>query len=264
MRAIRNSDHRPWQVVFMIGWLVYRLATPATSLAAATATCSEGPLAVNHWRGEALSAGQKHGTSGTVPGRILNMCTSPNPVLEIDGTFYFSNVEPASGSFRDIVQIGFGQGRSPTLSGGMHYVYAYGVSTSTPGCGSFQDRDPLTQQVGTYVVAQHDFKVYHQTNFWRLFVDSTQKVAIGEGNICWTPGKSSWFGETWDAGDQLGGTSTVKLPVTLMNYANAENGGFFWTNFNAAQACNYNTDPPAAYQCDITSTRSIDLWTNNR
>jgi hypothetical protein len=54
------------------------------------------------------------------------------------------------------------------------------------------------------------------------------------------------------------------MAVQSMNYANAENGGFFFTNLNAAQACNYSAAPPAAYQCDITGTRTIEIWTNNR
>lgn len=244
--------------------LSYQLAFPGISLAIGTTSCAEGPGAVNHWRGEALVAGQKHGTSATVPGRVLSLCTSPNPLLEIDGSFYFSNVEPASGSFRDIIQIGFGQGRSPSVPGGMYYYTGWGRSTSTAGCSTFANRDPLTTSAGLYDSAQHDYKVYHQTNFWRLLVDSTQKVAIGESEICWTPGKSSWFGETWDSGDQLGGSQSSHLPVTLMNYANAEDGGFFWTNFDAAQACNYSAAPPAAYSCDITDTRTIEIWTQDR
>jgi hypothetical protein len=244
--------------------LAYQATVPQSTLAAGTANCQEGPLAVNHWRGQAVSGGQKHGTSGTVPGRVLSMCTGPGVPVEIDGTFYFSNVEPAAGSFRDIVQIGFGQGRSPTLFNGMRYYTGWGRSTSTSGCAGFSNRDPIAVDAGAYVNAQHDYKVYHQTNNWRLYVDSTQKLAVGESSICWTPGRSTWFGETWDAGDQLGGTQADHLPVTLMNYTNSEGGGFVFTNLNAAQACNYNADPPAVYRCDITGTRSIEIWTQDR
>lgn len=49
-----------------------------------------------------------------------------------------------------------------------------------------------------------------------------------------------------------------------MNYANAENGGFFFTNFNPALACNYSAAAPAAYQCDVVGARAVDVWTNNR
>lgn len=236
---------------------------PSATLAAATADCSEGPLAVNHWRGQAVGGGAKHGTSGTVPGRTLKMCTNPGAV-EIDGSWYFSNVEPASGSFRDIVQIGFGQGRSPTLSGGMHFVSGWGRSTSTAGCSGLSNVDPLTKQRGSYDSAQHDYKVYHQNNVWKLLVDSTQKASVGEDSICWSPARSTWFGETWDKGDRIGGTAANPLPVTLMNYATSENGGFFWTSLTAGQVCNISNDPPAAYQCETVSSKSIEIWTESR
>ncbi len=163
------------------------------------------------------------------------------------------------------MQIGVGQGRSPTiLNGGIRYFTAWGRSQSTPGCSGFSNKDPVANDMGAYASASHDFKVYHQTNAWRLLVDSTQKSQVAEASICWTPGKSSWFGETWDAGDQMGGTAANHLTVASMNYANAENGGFFWTNFDAAQACNYSAAAPAAYKCDITGTRAIDIWTSDR
>jgi hypothetical protein len=240
------------------------LVFAGTAFAAGTNACSEGPGAVNHWRGEAVVGGQKHGTSGTVPGRTLLMCTGPG-LVEVDASFYFSNVEPASGSFRDIVQIGFGQGRSPTLTAGMHFESAWGRSTSTSGCSAFSDVDPITHERGSYDSLQHDYKVYHQNNEWDLLVGSTIKSIVAESSICWTPGKSSWFGETWDKGDQLGGTAASHLPVTLMNYAGAEGGGFVWTNLVPGPVCNYNNAvPPAEYQCNITSSTAIGLWTNDR
>lgn len=60
----------------------------------------------------------------------------------------------------------------------------------------------------------------------------------------------------------MGGTPGSKLNISNMTYQNAEGGGFFFTNFNAAQACNYSGGAPAPYVCDITGTRSIDVWTD--
>lgn len=44
---------------------------PRAVLAAAVTDCSEHPGQANHWRGEAVGGGAKHGTSGTVIGRTL-------------------------------------------------------------------------------------------------------------------------------------------------------------------------------------------------
>jgi len=231
--------------------------------AAGTANCSEGPGAVNHWRGEAVGGGQKHGTSGTVPARTLQMCSNPG-LIEVDGSFYFSNVEPNSGSFRDIVQIGFGQGRAPTISGGMQFFTGWGRSSTTAGCSGFSNVDPFATGAGSYDNAQHDYKVYHQSNVWKLLVGPTLKKSISESSICWTPGRSTWFAETWDSGDQIGGTAASHLPVTSMNYANAEDGGFLWTSLTAGQACNYSNAAPAVYQCNIPGATQIGLWTQDR
>lgn len=236
---------------------------PSAALAAAVADCSEGPGQVNHWRGQVVGGGAKHGTSGTLPGRTLQMCTNPGAV-EVDGTFYWSNIEPASGSFRDIVQVGFGQGRSPTIFGGMYFLSGWGRSTSTAGCSGFSNHDPITIQRGAYDNAQHDYKVYHHNNAWQLLVDSTTKATVAEGSICWSPGHSSWFGETWDKGDRVGGTAASPLPVTLMNYTTTENGDFVWTNLTPGPQCNYDNAPPAAYQCAIASSTSIRIWTESR
>lgn len=263
MRTTARRSRRIVAATALAMALSYQVAFPSRSLAAATTNCSEGPGAVNHWRGQALNGGQKHGASGTVSGRVLVMCTSPGAV-EVDGSFYFSNVEPNSGTFRDIVQIGFGQGRSPSLLGGMYYVYGWGRSTATAGCSGFVNKDPLATQKSPYVNAVHDFKVRHASNAWRLYVDATQQVAITESAICWTGGRATWFGETWDAGDQMGGTDGSRMSVGSMNYSNTEDGGFVWTNLDAAQACNYSAAAPAAYRCDITGTRTIQVWTLDR
>ncbi len=239
------------------------LTFTGTTLALSYSSCVEGPLAVNHWRGEAVTGGPRHGTSGTVIGRTLLMCSNPG-AFEVDGTFYFSNVEPTNGSFRDIIQVGFGQGRSPSLLPGMHFITGFGRSNTTPGCAGLSNVDPIAHQAGSYDNTSHDYKVYHQNNVWNLLVGSTVKLSYPEADLCWSPARSSWFGETWDSGDQMGGTPSSRMGVTSLNYATAENGGFVYTSLLPAGSCNYNNAPPNWYQCDIPSSRSIELWTLDR
>ena len=256
---------RPAIALVVAAILIHPYLDPTRALAIGTQNCQEGPGKVNHWRGNGLTAGQKHGVSGTVRAFTFQLCTGPGFPVEIDGSFYFSNLIPAGGGVNDIIQVGFGQARVPTLGGGMQYIVGYGRTHTTPGCSGAQDKAPLALSKGTYVFAQHDYKVYHQNNLWRYFVDNTQVYSTTEAAICWTPATALWFDETWDAGDQLGGTQAVHLTVQTTNYANAENGGFFLTNFNAAQACNWqNGVAPAAYQCDIIDTDAITMWTKDR
>ncbi len=233
-------------------------AVPGATLAAGTANCGQDQ---NHWKGQSASnANQKHGASGTFEAFQLQMCDNPG-LIDYSGSFVLSNVVPANGGANDIVQIGMGNCRHPTeCPGGMHYYSGWGRTTSTAGCGSFSNRLPIATNEGDYVSALHDFKVYHKNNSWRMFVDQAEVLAVGEGSICWTPKIAMWFGENWDVGDQIGGTAGNHLSVTQTNSAAVENGGFFWTNFNPANACDIGN--PAPYFCDIKTDRSFDIWTD--
>jgi hypothetical protein len=229
-------------------------------LAAETADCSE-LWATNRWRGHAVQdANQKHGASGTAEAHTLAQCTNPG-LIEASGSFSFSNVTPSDGGYNDIVQVGMGNCRAVNCPAGMRYYSGWGRTSSTPGCSGYSNRAPVVTDEGAYSSASHDFKVYHQTNYWRFFVDSTQVGSVGESSICWTPRVAMWFSETWDFGDQIGGTPANKLSVTLTNYASSEGGGFVWTNFNAAGACNYGGSG-APFYCDVTGTRSYSTWTD--
>lgn len=98
--------------------VVVLLALPGSTLAAGTANCSEGGQ-VSRWRGQSLTdSGTKHGTSGTAEAYTLAQCTNPG-LIEISGSFYFSNVTPNNGGFSDIVQIGMGNCRAANCVGGM-------------------------------------------------------------------------------------------------------------------------------------------------
>jgi hypothetical protein len=236
------------------------LSLPAVALGAGTANCSEG-AATNRWRGVSVQdANQKHGVSGTAESHILAQCNNPG-LIEFSGSFIFSNIVPAGGGFNDIVQIGMGNCRAPNCPGGMRYYSGWGRTSTTPNCGTFSNRAPTATDEGAYVAAAHDFKVYHQNNSWRFFVGLAEVGSVGEASICWTPKVAVWFGESWDFGDQIGGTLADKMSVTSMNTANVENGGFTFTNLNAANACNYG-GAGAPFFCDITGARSYDTWSN--
>jgi hypothetical protein len=233
---------------------------PSATLGAGTANCSEGGQ-VSRWRGQSVTdAGQKHGVSGTAEAYSLAQCANPG-LIEISGSFYFSNITPNNGGFNDVVQIGMGNCRAANCLAGMHYYSGWGRTSTTPGCSGFSSRAPLVTNEGTYAVAAHDFKVYHQVNEWRFFVGGTNVGSVGEASICWTPKLAVWFSETWDFGDQIGGTAANKFSVASTNYANAEGGGFVFTSFNAANACNYG-GAGAPFFCDLTGARSYDTWTN--
>jgi hypothetical protein len=223
-----------------------------------TAHCND--LYQNRWSGEKVD-GAKHGASGTLDAQALNQCTSPG-LVEISGSFAFSNVE-RQGSANSIVQIGIGRCRKPGINGcdsTMRNYWAWGRDSSAPGCSGFASRGPEPELVSNWSGAAADYKVYHKTDRWRFYIGLTEVKSISEASICWTATAASWFGESWDVGDAIGGTAANKFRISSTNYANAENGGFFWTGFNSAAACNINSGAP--YFCDIVNATTIDIWTN--
>jgi hypothetical protein len=239
-------------------WLV---VAPVT-FAAGTAPCSEGGPH-NRWQGHqnAVAApGQRHGAQAIFEGQVLQQCSSPG-LVEISGSFVFANVTPTNGGSNDIVQIGAGNCRAPNCPGGMQYYTGWGRSHATPGCSAYGDVLPLATGVGAWGGGDRVYKVQHVNNQWQLLVGNVVFQTVAETNLCWVPRSSVWFGESWDVGDQIGGTAVNKLSMTQASFTNAENGVFVPTAFNAANACNYAASN-FPFNCDVTGGRSVDIWTN--
>jgi hypothetical protein len=223
------------------------------------------------WRGGPSLAGRIHfGRQSEAwgfidAGKTLVQCTGPD-LIEISGSAYWSALEVArtDPSPNGIVQIGFANCRAANCAAGQGIYGAWGRSSSSPGCSGFSNRAPAIKLLAGWPGGALDYKVYHLNNKYRWFV-GTQEYSFSpfESDICWTPRVASFFGETWDTGDQLGGTSSSHLASTLVNFTNTENGGFVWANWSASASCNYDTNS-APFRCDLTSSRSLDLWTDER
>jgi len=236
-------------------------ATFAPVVAAADAINCTSEGGVNRWSGHSIS-GVFHGNSGTAEGQDLHQCNNP-AFIEVNGTFYWTNVEHG-GTFNDIVQVGMAKCREPGVycSSSMFYARGWGRQHTTPGCSGLSDVAPTTIPVSlAWNGASRDYKVYHLNNRWRMFVGLTEVYSVPEASICWYPGVASWFGESWDIGDAIGGSVGNHLRVTETNTTSCENCGFVYTNFNASAACNYGV-VSGPYFCDLIDTRTLDIWTN--
>ncbi len=222
--------------------------------------CSSPNKSQNFAGVEKADANQKHGVAGTIQGQDLHMCTSPT-LFELSSSFAWVALGDGGSSGDVIIQLGIGKcrdGSNTSCGDAMRIFYAWGYDQSAPGCqGSSSHRVPYPIFLSGYNGAAHNYKIYHQSNQYRFFVDATQKTFVAESNVCWTPTRAWWFSETWDNGDALGGSVGDPLSTTLTNYANAENGGFFWTSL--AGSCRFN--PAAPYHCVVTTGTSFNVWT---
>jgi len=236
-------------------------ALPTLAFGPDTANCSARN---SHTTGaETYVAGQqKHGVSGTIEGQNLDQCTSPH-LVQTSGSFAWSVLEDGgtgSSGGAVILQIGIGKCRDPFSFGcgsDMRYLWAWGRDSTAPGCAGWSHIDPVPNSVGTWDGAAHDFKVYHQNNAYRFFIGASQVASVPESMVCWTPTRAQWFSETWDDGDAVGGSAGNPLVTSSTNYANAENGGFFWTSLSAP--CRFAGD--TIRHCSIVSSTSLKTWT---
>jgi hypothetical protein len=230
-------------------------ALPPLVVGADTAACSDGGT-VNRHKGYYLSVAGADGATAYVDHQTLHQCTPTGP--EISGSFAFVNVQGPGGN--DMVQAGFGECRTPfQCDAGMHAFWAYGRTSTSLGCNGFTNRPPTVMQIGFWGPGT-EYKVYHTSNLWRFYFGGENRVSLDEYSICWTPNAASWFGESWDAGDAIGGTSADHLTFGSMRYATTEGGAFTYTNLNPSAACNLGSGSP--YFCDILGPSLIDVWTS--
>jgi len=235
------------------------LAIPPVAFAADTANCSEGPGAVNRHKGNSWSA--LYGVAAIIDGQTLNKCTN-GVVGEVAGSQAWVNIE-GYGSTNNIIQIGLlkcANPINPACDSNMHFVRAWGRS----GCVSLPDHYPFPEAIGSWDGANHNYKVWRNSAAWNFYIDTTSWGGITPDQICWTPSRVTWFAETWDYGDALGGTSTDRLYFNSMAYASAIGGGFTYTGFGS-QTCGIsdgpnNTSPP--FYCTQLNSNTMQVWTN--
>lgn len=101
----------------------------------------------------------------------------------------------------------------------------------------------------------------HGTTHWRGYIASDIRAEIANSQVCWTPKSATWFAESWDFGDALGGSAGNKFSQTTLRMQNSQNGTWVSPSLNAANACSIR-EPEAIFKCDITSSDAFQAWTD--
>lgn len=237
------------------------LAMAPSVLGAETAACSSGNDANRHQgQKDASSTGERHGAQAVYEAQSLVQCTSPAGI-ERSASLVFANIEPNPTGVNSIIQSGAGNCRSANCPAGMRYYSGIGIDSTAPGCSGFQPRAPILTDEGAWTSASHIYRVQHTSNTWQMYVDNTLVRSISESQICWRPQTASWFAETVDPGDQMGGTPTNPYAISSASRMTAENGAFAATAFSASGNCTYQASF-GVYHCDVTGSRSLNVWTD--
>lgn len=246
--------------------LLHAIAPPPTA-AANYIACIEGGIGpINIHQGQGQSGGQKHGASAVLENDYLNQCSPETHFPEYSGNFAYVNVVPTAGGFNNIVQIGVGncRGFGTGCATGMQYYWGWGRSPSAAGCAGKSNIEPYTNRISGWSSGPKTLTVVHRNNQWELQISGVVKKTVPESDICWTPGMAVFFGEAWDSGDAIGGTSADPFSFTQAKYTGVENGGWFSTSWGANSICNYEDWGGNPYDCDHPSSTTVNVWTRNR
>lgn len=229
---------------------------PGNALAADTATCSEIQV-VNRHSGIYVG-GAKQGTRANLEGQTLNYCLNSGGSSDwIRASMAWVNVQGQPPN--DIVQIGVGKCTDSTgfaqCNGQMSYLWGWGRGS----CGLL--KFPSVVRLGAWAGTTQDYFVTHGTSYWRGYIAGTVRGEVANSEICWTPQSSTWFAETWDYGDALGGSAGNKYAITSMRMQNTQNGTWTSPGLNAANDCSVQSQPTNVFVCDITAADAFQTWT---
>lgn len=235
---------------------------PATARAASTGACSDygynnrlyGYL-TDSW------SGHRWGMRGRLDSQTLYQCTSPRAGEGSASTVWLAVQGPEGAYAANIVQIGLGVCRSPSIACPSYTsdFYAWGVDPTTPGCSGWALVPPTPHFLSTnsggyeYTVSYHD-GAYHLTTGFGAHVD------VGSAQICWTPPTTTaGVAETWDYGDQMGGTSTDPFVMSAIQFQTSINGSWI----NLPTSCNHKnpTTLESIFHCYVPGSSQLAWYT---
>lgn len=162
----------------------------------------------------------------------------------------------------DIVQVGTGRCVSVhVVSSGCtdqyQTMWAWGRSKGDAGCPSqLEDALPTWRKIGNAASGVHTYTVLKTPNDWDVKIDGLVKDSAPLSAVCWTPNEVMYLGETWDRGDQMGGTSASKQHFTSAIFEQTVNGP--WLS-PAISTC---VPAYAAYKCSHINGQTLDIWTS--
>jgi hypothetical protein len=209
--------------------------------------------------------GPRQGARALFPAQSLSLCTTIEP-WTIAGSFAFVNIEgPNSGSGYNIVQIGVGRCRRPLSSdcdGQMRWYWAWGRDSAGYPCGNVL---PMPVSVGLWDGTASYYMVTHSGSYWRGYVDGVEKANVPDWflSCSWSPARATWFTETWNYGDSLGGSATNKFELRHMQYQATKGGAWTFVNADPSSPCSFvppKETPPFYY--DVYASDEVQTWTD--
>jgi hypothetical protein len=135
-----------------------------------------------------------------------------------------------------------------------HMFYAWGRTFGVGGC-QLATHAAVPVLLGPAAAGTHEYTVLRTTSAIQFKLDGVIKTTIGAGNICWSSTGVKFTGETWDRGDQVGGTVGTHQQISGALYY--KSGSWFSPSFTGC-----TTDYSAEYICSRVNGQRVDIWSD--
>jgi hypothetical protein len=272
-------SRRHLRAAFVAAIVVFSLMTPALATAGdGAANCHDDAQKGFANVSLAFQGVWERGTRATIEGQPLRLCY--NTTQAVSGSFQWAAVGDVAHKY-DIVQVGYGHclfANGANCNGLLYYYWAWGGNCGGIGTGPtpFRIGPALSNPPANrdyYVIRENIGGTYYYSGYvggvllQGLDATGVNRVArVPASSICWDSDSPtrvvSWFGETWDQGDAIGGwdINLVKkhLDYTSMRYS--VNTG--WLTPPLQQSC--FGSPSIYYSCTVVTADHIYIDTIDR
>jgi hypothetical protein len=243
-------------VAVLASALLLAIALPFPVSAASNGPCADGNV-VNRFDGYTKIVAAVVSAEAQIEGQPPALCAGPDGD---SGSFTWIGVQ-VNGSQRSIYQMGVAKCSYPysICSGGYRIFYSWGRDDSQGTCTS--DVDPVPLDLGAAPIGLHTYTVVRTATLIKFQLDGATIHDIPLSWVsCWTANSVAWVAETWDRGDQAGGTVADHQKVRAALYE-ASVGGV-WSNASFPIGCNNTIPTLSDYLCSRINGTGVDLWTD--
>lgn len=184
------------------------------------------------------------------------LCTTAGD--RVHGSLAWVGVGGPSGCDECIYQIGTTKCVNLDLpssgcNGTFKLFYAWGRNQANGGC---PDVLPVPISLGVAPSGTNTYAVVRTTTLIQFQLNGVTKTTIGNGNICWTRVAAKYYDETYDRGDQMGGTVGDHQSMTNAIYERTVGGSWFSPSFTGCPTTY------AFYGCTRVNGQALDIWTD--
>lgn len=160
----------------------------------------------------------------------------------------------------EIVQVGLGKCKSPQAQnsgcdGTLNILRAWGRNVAT-GCGNTVV--PWVVKIGEAATGLNTYNVSKGGTTWSFKYNGVVLDAVPTADTCWPTAKASWFGESYDRGDAIGGDAANHQRLTNALYLSV--GQWLSPSFAGGDCPDQSGEPPD-YRCLRINGQAIDFWT---